>query len=364
MKRLVIDARESGTSTGRYVDKLIQYLHQLKPEFEVIILTKSHRLQFMRDVAPNFQVVKSDFKEFSFAEQLGFNKQLKSLKANLVHFTMPQQPVLYKGKKVTTIHDLTTTRFRNPDKNQFIFLIKQLVFKWVLKRVARKSSAVIVPSTYVKNDVAKYARIKRNKIYVTYEAAERIRDYPRLVQGLSPRAFILYVGRPLPHKNLRRLMEAYSIIRNTRDGFKLALVGDGDRLYKRHQAWAKKEHIEGLVFTGKVSEGQLRWLYENTLAFVFPSLSEGFGLPGLEAMAHGAPVVSSNATALPEIYGGAAEYFNPDKIHEMFESISNVAGNPKRAHQLRQLGNLQVKKYSWERMARQTLEIYSNLLNK
>src|SRR5206468_4562114 len=90
--RIVIDARESGTSTGRYVDKLVEYMHTLNPDHQVIILAKSHRLKFFKDVAPRFEVIKSDIKEFSFAEQLRLLIQIRSLKPDLVHFTMTQQP--------------------------------------------------------------------------------------------------------------------------------------------------------------------------------------------------------------------------------------------------------------------------------
>jgi glycosyltransferase involved in cell wall biosynthesis len=96
---------------------------------------------------------------------------------------------------------------------------------------------------------------------------------------------------------------------------------------------------------------------------VFPSLSEGFGLPGLEAMAHGAPVVSSDATCLPEIYGDAAEYFNPENIQSMVKAINHVLENPNRRAELKKLGAAQVKKYSWQKTAEQTLEVYRKILN-
>ena len=108
MKKIVIDARESGTSTGRYVDKLIEYLHKLKPRFEIIILTKPHRLDFFHGIAPDFQAIEANHKEFTFGEQVAFKKQLDALQADLVHFGMVQQPVRYSGKVVTTMHDLTT----------------------------------------------------------------------------------------------------------------------------------------------------------------------------------------------------------------------------------------------------------------
>ena len=361
--KIVIDARESGASTGRYVDKLIENLAKLKPEFEIIVLTKRPRVEYLTAIAPNFKIVQSNFKEFSFAEQIGFLKQLKSLGADLVHFSMPQQPILYRGKAVTTFHDLTTIRFRNPDKNPLIFWLKQQVYKGVIKLVARKSEHIITVSNFVKNDVAQYCNIPKTKVTVTYLAADRITDPPAAIKILANQKFIVYVGRPLPHKNLKRLMEAYSIIRNTRGGIRLVLVGKRDRLYERHARWARKEHIEGLVFTGFASEARLRWLYEHTTAYVFPSLSEGFGLPGLEAMVHGAPVISSNVTCLPEIYGHAAEYFNPESTRDIVRVISSILENPARRQHLKILGAKQAKKYSWQKTAQQTLEIYRQVLN-
>lgn len=363
MPRVIIDARESGTSTGRYIDKLIEYLHKLKPEFEIIILTKRPRIDYLSKLAPNFKIIESNFKEFTFAEQLGFLKQLRSLNADLVHFSMPQQPVLYRGKAVTTFHDLTTTRFSNPVKNHLIFGMKQIAYKWLIKRVARKSKHIITISKFVKNDVAQYTKISANKITVTYLAADHIIDRPESIKLLSGQKYLLYVGRPLPHKNLKRLMEAYSIIRNTRDGVRLVLVGKRDKLYEHHARWAQKEQIEGLVFTGFASEARLRWLYEHATAYVFPSLSEGFGLPGLEAMAHGAPVVASNATSLPEIYGDAAEYFNPENTRDMVRVIGSILENPQRRQQLKRLGAQQVRKYSWQKTAAQTLDVYRKALN-
>src|SRR5581483_6054159 len=124
--KIVIDARESGTSTGRYVDKLVENLHRLKPDLDLLILTKSPRLDFFKQIAPSFAVKKCDIKEFTFAEQLSLAWQLYRIKKNLTHFTMTQQPVLYFGNSLTTVHDLTTAFYRNPAKNRLIFSIKQL----------------------------------------------------------------------------------------------------------------------------------------------------------------------------------------------------------------------------------------------
>ncbi|HEU4606456.1 MAG TPA: glycosyltransferase, partial [Chitinophagaceae bacterium] len=188
--RIVIDARESGTSTGRYVDKLVEYLHKLKPEHEIIVLTKTPRAKYMREIAPGFKVIESNFREFGFGEQLGLKRQLDKLNPDLVHFAMTQQPVLYKGKAITTIHDLTTIRFDNPAKNKAVFKTKQAVYKKVIKKVAKKSRYLITPSEYVKQDVAQYANIPPGKIAVTYEAADKISAPAQAIPRLEGKQFI------------------------------------------------------------------------------------------------------------------------------------------------------------------------------
>ena len=363
MKTIAIDARESGTTTGRYVDKLIEYLHQLNPSYKFIILTKKKRLEFMQQIAPKFEVVECPYKEFTFAEQIGFLKQIKRLNLSLIHFGMVQQPIFLRGKNVTTMHDLTTVRFRNPDKNWLIFTIKQQVYKWVNRIVAHTSEAIITPTEYVKDDVAKFTHTNSRKITVTYEAADKITDAPEPVEGLSENdQFIMYVGRPTPHKNLERLIEAYVVLKKDNRGLKLVLAGKKDSNYKAIERKVKDQMISDVIFTGFIGEGQLRWLYEHTAVYAFPSLSEGFGLPGLEAMVHGAPVASSNATCLPEVYGDAAEYFDPENVEEMAEALKKVMTNKAHADKLRDLGRRQAAKYSWRRMAEQTLAVYKDVL--
>ncbi|MDB5160732.1 MAG: glycosyl transferase family 1 [Candidatus Saccharibacteria bacterium] len=363
--KIVIDARESGTSTGRYIDKLVEHLHSLAPADEIIVLTKPARVKFLKSVAPNFKTVESDFSEFTFEEQVGFLKQLRALKADLVHFGMTQQPVRYRGPRVTTIHDLTTLRFNNPDKNIIVFKTKQLVYRRVIKNAARKSSHVIVPSNYVKDDVVKYTGINPDKVVVTYEAADKISESPKQVDSLAGKKFIMYIGRPTPHKNLERLIEAFSILKEEKPEMLLALAGRTDANYERIKHLVGKKNLSNsVVFTGFVTEGQLRWLYENTEAYIFPSLSEGFGLPGLEAMAQGAPVVSSNATCLPEIYGDAAHYFNPLDVEDMAAKISEVIDDDDLRSKLVKNGQAQESKYSWDHMAKQTLEVYKSVLQQ
>ncbi len=364
MSHIVIDARESGSGTGRYIDKLIQYLAPLKSNHHFTVLTTPSRVDFVKNLAPKFDVLPTKYKEFSFGEQLGFSQQIKKLKPDLVHFGMVQQPILYPGKVVTSMLDLTTARFRNPATNPLVFFIKQSVYKFVNRWAARKSSAIITISEYVKNDVARFAGINSRKITVTYCAADRIPDKPEPVSELVGKEFVLYVGRPLPHKNLSRLIDAFVLIQQSSPETGLVLVGKEDALYKKLQSYVSKQGINNVFFTGFVSEGQLRWLYEQAVVYAFPSLSEGFGLPALEAMLHDCPVASSNATCLPEVNGPGAVYFDPLDIANMAKVILSVIKNKSLASDLKTKGRRQASKYSWSRMAQQTLSIYDEVLKQ
>jgi glycosyltransferase involved in cell wall biosynthesis len=364
MKKIVIDARESGTSTGRYVDKLIENLAELSIPYEVMVLTKNRRVDYVKKIAPKFEVLVANYKEFTFSEQIGLLRQIKRLNADLVHFGMIQQPVLYRGKTVTTIHDLTTARFRNPAKNWLVFTLKQVVYKRVIKIVAKKSNAIISPTDFTKDDLAKFADINSRKITVAYEAADRISDKSEALENISEAdQFIMYVGRPQPHKNLDRLVQAFIQLKAKHPSLKLILAGKKDKLYTRSENFAKSHGASDVIYTDFVGEGQLKWLYEHAKAYVFPSLSEGFGLPGLEAMMQGAPVVSSNATCLPEVYGDAAHYFNPLDVNDMAEKIDEVLTNESLRNELIEKGKARVKKYSWKRMAEQTLDVYKEVLD-
>lgn len=360
--KIAIDAREYSTSTGRYVKKLLDYLMHTKSEHRFVVLLKPGDMDKFKPLNEQFEAVECNYKEFTFGEQLGFKKQLDAIGADLVHFGMTQQPVFYKGKTVTTIHDLTTLRFYNPDKNSLVFGVKQKIYAQVIKRAAKKSVAVITPSEYVKQDLMKFSGVSPDKVIVTYEAADQIADSPTPIKSLQNSKFIMYVGRPTPHKNLERLIEAFVSLGSKHPDLKLVLVGKKDANYSRIESDVKKRGIKGVVFTGFTSEGQLRWLYENTSAYVFPSLSEGFGLPGLEAMVHGAPVVSSNATCLPEVYGKAAHYFKPTSTEDMASAIETVLMDEKLRENLIKSGYEKVKKYSWQRMAEQTLDVYNKVL--
>ncbi len=363
MARIVIDARESGTSTGRYIDKLVEHLDKLNPGHEIIVLAKSHRMGYLKKVAPSFNVVEADYKEFTFAEQLGFKKRIKSLGPDLVHFGKDHQPILYRGKVITTMHDLTTARFRNPNKNFLVFKFKQVVYKSVVRRVASKSAAIITATEFVKGDVVHYTAVNPDKIIVTPEAADVFDEPSEPIPAFKGKQFIMFNGRPLPHKNLERLIQAFARLHAKHPDLYLMIAGKKDRSHATYETLAEQLKVaDRVILTDWISDGQLKWAMENTKAYVYPSLSEGFGLPPLEAMLNGAPVVASNATCIPEVCGDAAHYFDPLDVADMAGAIEQVLTDKKLRGKLIKRGRDQVRKYSWQRMAKQTLAVYEKVL--
>ncbi len=175
-----------------------------------------------------------------------------------------------------------------------------------------------------------------------------------------PEKFFLYVGNAYPHKNLERLLEAWKKLQAPSSNNKLILVGGEDYFYKQLKEKVKQMGLaDSVVFYGPASRGELNNLYKNTVALVFPSLMEGFGLPGLEAMANGCPVICSDIPVFREIYGEAALYFDPSDIIDMSDKI-NIAYKTEGREALKSQGFEQVKKYSWQKLAQQTLQVYEN----
>ncbi len=367
MSKIVIDARIINSSTGRYIEKLLNNLENIDKINKYYILVPKKDLNFYRPRNSNFSIIEANFDSYSLEEQLGLLKLLNQIKPDLVHFCMPQQPILYRGRAVTTVHDLTLFKTYNSDKNWFIYKFKQLIGRFVFYIVGHKSSHIICPSNYTKNEYAKFAKISADKITVTYEGCDFANVEPKTYEPLQNNDFIMYVGQQSDYKNIRRLMMAHQNLIKTMPNLKLALVGrlDGKngKPLKINQKWASDQDFKNIIYTDYVDDAQLRWLFEHCATYVFPSLMEGFGLPGLEAMASKAPVVSSNATCLPEIYGNSAYYFDPTNVAEMTAAIRDVITNKEIRDRLIKEGSKTVKKYSWHDMSKQTLDVYNQVLN-
>ena len=362
-KHIAIDARIINSTTGRYVERLLTYLQEIDHINTYSILVRAKDELFWQPTNQNFKVLVADFDNYSFAEQSGFKKFLKKLKPDLVHFCMPQQPIWYKGKKVTTFHDLTLLKTYNSDKNWLIFHAKQSVGKYVFKHVARSNDHLIAISQFTKKELLEFTDAKDEDVTVIYESSDVARG-ASVPYTLPYKKYILYVGQQSDYKNIKRLGDSHQKLLKSYPDLGLVLVGKKNASALKNEAYFTKQKYKNIIFTDFVEDAQLNWLYAHATAYVFPSLMEGFGLPGLEAMGHGTPVISSDATCLPEIYGKAAHYFDPTSIDDIARAITEVLGNEKLRQTLSINGYEQIKKYSWKKMAEQTLAIYENVLKK
>jgi glycosyltransferase involved in cell wall biosynthesis len=365
---IVIDARESGTSTGRYVDKLVDNLQLIDTHNRYTLLYLPGRINNVSITNPNFVKKVLKYKKFGLRDQLAEQFitpfVLNRLKPDLVHFPLAQHPLLYFGKTVISMLDLTPLYFKNPATNPAVYFAKQRLY-WLMNVVAaKKTSHIIAISNFVKNQITRTFHVDPHKVTTTYCASDKITDDPEPLKALQGKKFIMYVGRHMPHKNLLRLIEAHQLLLKKHPETILVIAGKIDKTTALLKTQKSKLKTQNLLFTGFASEGELRWLYENCVAYVFPSLSEGFGLPGLEAMQHGAPVISSNATCLPEIYGDAALYFDPLDVQDMANKIDNMLSNLEVGDNLKNKGHQKANEYSWHRMAEQTLAIYTKALSK
>jgi glycosyltransferase involved in cell wall biosynthesis len=365
---IVIDARTGdGTGISRYSLNLVRELEKLPGDHRFTVLLgpidfpkwKPHNQRFTKILAP--------YKHYSIGEQLGLARLLYTLKPDLVHFTAFNAPVLYFGKRIFTIHDLTLIHFknvRNSLKHKLIYPVKYWMMRFILRCSVMRSTAIIVPSEYVRQDILNhwkksiFRKLTLGKITVTPEAVEDHtgdKKQPKPIKN----DYLLYVGAAYPHKNLSVLAKSYERLRESNPELKLVVIGKEDY-------WQKKLKSENptITFPGYLPYEKLVAYYQNASLFVFPSLSEGFGLPPLEAMAFGAPVLSSNRTAIPEACGEAAEYFDPHSPKDLAEKAEELLGDAEKRAQMTKLGKEQVKKFSWKKMAEQTLEVYAASLKR
>lgn len=364
---IVLDVRILETSTGRYMQRLVEHINDRYSNdghtYTAIVPTP-HVAKWQTRL-PNLTVVGSDAKWYTFAEQISFYKQLKALKPDLVHFTMPQQPVLWRGKAVTTIHDMTLIRFVNIDstENAMVYRFKKAVFKALVGSVMRHGSAIITPTNFVREDLARvYGERYLPKIHVTYEAGEIPDQAPEPIADFVEKDYICTVGNMFPYKNVQRVIEAFEQLVQQNPNLHLLCAGKKDNFALQLEQTVAERNIPNVHFLGFITDGEKLWLLQNAKAYVTASLSEGFCMPVLEAMYAGCPVISSNASCLPETGGSAALYFNPDSTDELTAQITRVLSDDQLRQALIQKGLQHVNDFSWEKMVDETHTIYEQVL--
>lgn len=374
--RIGIDARLYGISDrgiGRYTERLIHYLEKISTEGgsasggnrqnEYFIFLRQDGFSQYQPKNKNFHKILANYRPYSWQEQILFPFQLKKYKLDLVHFTHFNVPILYRRPFIVTIHDLIISKFPESRKKAttlppILYHLKLFFYNLVLKNTLIKSKKIIAVSQATKKDIIDLFKIEPRKIEVIYEGVDRL---PILDSKTKiPDHYFLYVGSAYPHKNLERLLLAFKNLNIS--NFKLILVGKKDYFYQRLEKYSQQLGLnDKVIFKGEVSDEELALLYKNALFFIFPSLCEGFGLPGLEAMAYGTPVIASSASSLPEIFGPAAYYFNPYDLNEITEAIRRLIFDEKLRKDLKDKGLKQIEKYSWAKMAQEILMVYHNL---
>jgi glycosyltransferase involved in cell wall biosynthesis len=315
----------------------------------------------------------ADVPWYSIAEQIKLPKIFASQNLDLLHVPHFNVPIFYRGKFIVTIHDLNHHQFTQESattRNFLIFKLKRFAYRYVIRHAIKNSQKILTPSKFVKNEIIKTFEIDPHRIAVTYEAAEEeyskcqmsnVKCQMLLKKYKIKKPFIVYVGNAYPHKNLERLLEAFKILITHHSSLitKLLLVCPRDVFWQRLKEWIKEQGLEEQVFlTGYIPAAELSIILRSAQAYVFPSLSEGFGIPGLNSMAAGVPVIASDIPVLKEIYSNAALYFDPESPKDLASKINQVLSNEKTRSDLVKKGLEQVKKYSWLKMARETLKAY------
>lgn len=377
IKRIGIDARfygPLGKGLGRYTKEVVDRVIQDENYEYVVFLCQENFADFEIKNPARVKKVLANVRWYTMAEQIFIPWYIWREKIDLMHFPHFNVPFFCPTRFIVTIHDLILTKFptqRASTLSPFLYKIKNFSYEIIIKRAAKRSKKIIAVSEFTKDDIIDQFKIKSDKIVTTYEGVydgfkkcPNKNDKNLLSRYNIESPFLLYVGNAYPHKNLEGLVRVFSKIKEKKPDLSLVLVGKEDYFYKRIKDLALKNNYQGIVLPGYVPDDDLVVVFGKALAYVFPSLYEGFGLPPLEAMMHGCPVVSSNKASMPEILGDAALYFNPDNEVEMQQAIEEIINNQDKREDLINRGFDQVKKYSWDDCAEQTIDVYNEVLNK
>jgi len=371
--RIGFDARMYGkaqSGIGNYIKQLTDGLFQLDKanDYYLFLLEPIFR-QYQ---VPNERIhkVEVDAYWYSYAEQTKFLFEISKYKLDLMHFPHFNAPIFYNRPRITSIHDLTPLFF--PGHKQKSWWRKK-AYELTLKTSLKKSAKILAASQTTKNDIIKHFSVNPAKIEVIYLGIEsqfkKIENYDKIKElkdkyGLK-KPYLFFVSAWRNHKNFIGLIKAFELIREKYNfDCQLVLAGQEDIHYPNiSQTIAVSKYKTDIITPGFISDDELVIFYNAAAIFVIPSFYEGFGLIGLEAMASGLPVVSSNSTSLPEVMDKAALYFNPHDTEEMAQTIHEVLTNKNLQDQLIQLGFTQSKKYNWQKTALKTLESYNEILN-
>ena len=361
-----IDCRLWGTKhtgIGRYTQKLVENLQKIGDNNEYIIFCRSEDYDDI-GTSVGWKKVRADIPHYTLGEQTHLVQIFLKENLDLLHVPHFNVPIFYPKKFVITIHDIlwhTKKGFDVTTLPPITYLAKYAGYRLVVKNAANRAKAIFVPSRAVAGEVAnKFPGVKK-KIHVTYEGVDSL---PKS-KAETKEKYLLYVGNLYPHKNVHTLVKALSRYHVLEHGNKLVVVSGRSAFLDKFKKFLQKESLDGFVeLKTNASDKELSALYKNALALVFPTLSEGFGLPGLEAMMAGTPVICSDIPVLHEVYGKAALYFDPKNSQDIADKIQKVLNDHMTRMNLVKASKNQLKKYSWEKMAQETFDIYREVLKR
>jgi glycosyltransferase involved in cell wall biosynthesis len=371
--KFVIDARRiRDFGIGTYIRNLVHALAALDSENQYFLAIRSEDKEEVADLPANFHSAIYNRPDKGRLEHISFPMFVRSFGADLFHIPLNNVPLFMPKPYVVTVHDLSSLLFQ--EQRDFQKGLRSVRFRRGLLRADK----VITVSAATRRDVSDLLGIPLERIRVIYSApdpafsdpapdpsAQRLEQRRILERYQISYPFLLYAGNIRPQKNIPRLVEAFAVLRGELEshplysGLRLIIIGDEILKHPdvRH-AVIQTRMEQSVRFLGFVPISTLRVFYETAAAFVFPSLYEGFGLPPLEAMAVGTPVVTSNVSSLPEAVDEAAVSVNPENVFDIARGIRDVLLNHELRASLIERGRHQAARFRWERTAKETLETY------
>ena len=375
--KIAIDIRRmTEFGVGTYIRNVVRTLCRLDHENQYFLLGPPAKVQEIGPLPPNFHNISAVAPEHSFRGYQEFRTALKRLNCDLVHvpnlFSVPR---LLPCPYVMTVHDMLEHMSRAPQQNGFWGACSMQLTRQVLRGAAR----IFAVSKFTCTEIEKLFEIPTCRIDVVYNAIDErflrghasATDRELIAQRYQVNyPFLLYAGRISPHKNVVRMIEAFSALKTELEkeqaypDLKLIIIGDDLSGNPDLRRTVVRSGVQNDVrFLGFIPIEVLRIFYDSAKIFVFPSLYEGFGLPPLEAMAHGTPVVTSNATSLPEVVGNAAVLVNPENVFDIMRALHRVLMDEGLRARMKERGYRQVTKFSWENSVRRVLDVYQQVAN-
>lgn len=378
--RIAVDVRRiRDFGIGTYIRNLLRALHQIECPYEFLLIGAPSDQRLVREHAPSFEFVAHATSDLNRIDHFSLPRLIRNLDVDLTHVPLARVPMLISLPYVVTVHDMSRILF--DESPPWLHALRRFRFTRTLQRAA----CVISVSASTKRDVTNFTGIDVDRVRVIHNAPDpvffqpgsqpselerRDRERRRILERYQiTYPFLLYAGHIRKQKNIPRMIEAFAVARqelvNTHPYQSLRLIIIGEDIYKHPEVRRAMIHsrVEHCVrFLGFVPFDTLRVFYELATAFVFPSLYEGFGLPPLEAMAAGTPVISSDVYSLPEVVQDAAMIVNPENVFDISRGICEVLRDSDLRKTLVERGRTRASEFSWLKAARETVEVYDEVL--